>query len=67
MQDRVVGCDVLRPDHARHLQFPQFVIDPEFLSRRDDQVAVGQDLGDDAGDVPRDVETFLAALPPLSR
>ena len=53
VQHRVVGGDVLRPDHAGHLQLAQFVVHPELLPRRHHQVAVRQHLRHHAGQPQR--------------
>ena len=49
--DSVIALDVLRPDHAGDDQHAHFRIEPDFLLALDHHIAVGQELGDDRGDV----------------
>ena len=49
--DRVVGFDVLGPHDAGDDQLADLEIDADLLFALDDEVAVRQDLRDDAGDV----------------
>src|SRR6185437_6091267 len=49
--DRVVALDIFRARDAGDEQFAHFGVEPYFLLTLDHQIAVGQDLGDDGGDV----------------
>src|SRR4051812_10542598 len=49
--DRVLALDVLRPHDAGDDQLAYFVVHPDFLPALDDEIAVGQHLGDDGGNV----------------
>src|SRR3546814_8536431 len=46
---------VLRPHDTLHQQLADLVVDADFLAALDHQVAVRQHLGDQAGDIHRDL------------
>src|SRR3569833_2325067 len=50
-RDGVVGLDVRRPHDALHEEVTNFVVHAHLLMALDHEVAVGQGLGDDDGDV----------------
>ena len=56
--DGVVGVDVLGPHDAGDDQVADLEVDAHFLAALDHQVAVGQHLGDDGGDLG--LEAFRA-------
>src|SRR5216684_7974931 len=54
-RDGVDGADVLRPDDAGDLKVADLVVDPHLLVADDDEVAVGQDLRHQHGDMDVDL------------
>lgn len=50
MINRVLEIDILGPDDTGHHHFTHFKIHLQFLPRKDNQIAVGQNLSDDGGD-----------------
>ena len=48
---RVVCLDIFRPDDARDDQFADFEVDADFLLALDHEIAIGQHLRDDGGDI----------------